>query len=625
MNADHSRWIAIVRTGAALIVALLAGPDGGGAPAEPHTAPETATPLAATGPASRYSVTEEDGICWLVTPAGRRFFSRGVCVVTPGLSRETYDAENPAYAAWQHYPDTSAWAAATVQRLRAWGFTTLGAWSDVAALRGSRDDGFFLTPVLHLGSTAGAPWWDMWDPEVIRRMDAAARETILAVRDDPRLIGYYSDNELGWWNATLFKMTLEQGPRSGQRQRLMQLLRDTYGDTWERLLTDFTVEGAANWAELEQRGMLYLRTGGRGIQVMRRFLHLVAERYYSLVREIIRRYDQRALILGDRYQSFFYPEVATAAAAHVDVISSNLNAPWNDGSFLRGYLDCLHQLTGRPILVSEIYVAARRNRSGNRNDSGIFPVVETQRQRAASLCHSLEQLLRVPAVVGVDWFQYFDEPTHGREDGENFNFGLVDIQDQPYDEITRVFARLDVSPASRARAARADARQGIPPAPRRPFDRFVPGLALQHWDRERGYVPPVTGPALADLYAGWSPDALYLGLYLLDIVEEAYYRDYRVPKEDRAQWIIELPGQPEPIRARIGAGREALVNEPRVRVESLSGRNLNVRCVAAMQLPASLWGKRVFRAGDSVEFNATLRTHAQAYRISWSGGFRLRR
>lgn len=199
-----------------------------------------------------------------------------------------------------------------------------------------------LTPVLHMGSTAGAPWWDMWDPEVISRMDATARETILAVRDDPRLVGYYSDNELGWWNATLFKMTLEQSPRSGQRQRLMRLLRETYRDNWERLLTEFTVEGAANWAELEQRGMLYLRTGGRGIQVMRHFLGLVAERYYSLVHEIIRRYDRRALILGDRYQSFF-----------------------------------------------------------------------------------------LPAVVGMDWFQYFDEPTHGRDDGENFNFGLVDIHDQP--------------------------------------------------------------------------------------------------------------------------------------------------------------------------------------------------
>jgi len=41
---------------------------------------------------------------------------------------------------------------------------------------------------------------------------------------------------------------------------------------------------------------------------MRRFLGVLAERYYSLCRQIIRKYDSRALILGDRYQSFYYPK-----------------------------------------------------------------------------------------------------------------------------------------------------------------------------------------------------------------------------------------------------------------------------------------------------------------------------
>jgi len=44
----------------------------------------------------------------------------------------------------------------------------------------------------------------------------------LALRDDPRLLGYYSDNEMGWWNSALFQLTLEQAPTSGQRCRLLQ-------------------------------------------------------------------------------------------------------------------------------------------------------------------------------------------------------------------------------------------------------------------------------------------------------------------------------------------------------------------------------------------------------------------
>ena len=168
-------------------------------------------------------------------------------------------------------------------------------------------------PVLAVGMTCGAPWRDMWDTNIIARMHQIARDQILPLRDDPRLLGYYSDNEMGWWNATLFKMTLEQAPTSGQRQRLVQLLRETYHNHWSELLKDFEPEGVGSFDELDQRGMLYLRPGSQGIRVYRRFLGLMAVRYYSLVHEIIRTYDPRGLILGDRYQSFYYPEVARAA------------------------------------------------------------------------------------------------------------------------------------------------------------------------------------------------------------------------------------------------------------------------------------------------------------------------
>ena len=194
----------------------------------------------------------------------------------------------------------------------------------------------------------------MWDPKIIERMDAVAREQILELRDDPRLVGYYSDNEIGWWNAILFKMTLEQAPTSGQRQRLIELLRQTYRNDWSSLLRDFEpAPGVENWDTLAQHGMLFLRPGGNGIRVERRFLELLAERYYSLVRDIIRKYDQRALILGDRYQSFYYPEVARASARYVDAVSSNLNASWNDGSFARFYLETLHGLAAKPVLIGE--------------------------------------------------------------------------------------------------------------------------------------------------------------------------------------------------------------------------------------------------------------------------------
>jgi hypothetical protein len=573
-----------------------------------------------------FSIQERDQTAWLVRPNGQPFFSLGVCCVNQGASREEFNSANPGYAAWRYYADSNLWANATLKRLKDWGFTTIGGWSDFQALRRSPDHAMSLAPVLHIGSTAGAPWWDMWDPKIIDRMDQVAREQILPLRDDPRLIGYFSDNEIGWWNAILFKMTLEQAATSGQRQRLIELLRKTYRNDWSELLRDFEpAPGVEDWQDLDRHGMLFLRPGGNGIQIERRFLGLLAERYYSLVHEIIRKYDRRALILGDRYQSFYYPEVARACARYVDAVSCNLNASWNDGLFTRFYLDTLRSLTGKPVLVGEFYMTARENRSGNKNSRGVYPVVATQTERAAGFRNTLLALLNIPYVIGVDWFQYYDEPTHGRFDGENFNFGLVDIHNHPYEALTTTASRLEFAGLKRQPArARPDASQGVPPAPQNPLAHFEPTLALKHWDRERGFVKPVSEFPLADLYVCWDKKAIYLGLYAQDVVEDTFYKDKTVRAGDRAEWIVSISGSTRPIQGRIGAGLEPIVSEPAVRVANISGVNGNLRNIACLELPAKLFGKGRFNAGDAIEFSSTLFTHCRSYRVEWQGKFTLR-
>jgi len=573
-----------------------------------------------------FSIQQQGETAWLARPNGERFFSLGVCCVHQGASRKDFDSANPSYAAWQHYADSNLWAKTTLKRLKAWNFTTIGGWSDFQVLRDCGDKDVVFAPVLHIGSTAGAPWWDMWDPKIIDRMDAVAREQILVLRDDPRLIGYYSDNEMGWWNAILFKMTLEQAGTSGQRQRLIKLLRETYQNDWSKLLLDFEPAPAVeNWDTLSQHGMLFLRPGGNGIRVERRFLELLAERYYSLVRDIIRKYDRRALILGDRYQSFYYPEVARASARYVDAISSNLNASWSDGSFARFYVETLHRLAGKPVLIGEFYMCARDNRSGNKNSRGVYPVVATQKERAAGFRNTLQALLKIPYVIGADWFQYSDEPTHGRYDGENFNFGLVDIHDRPYEALTTTASALDLVRLKRQPApARPDASHGVPPAPRNPLAQFEPNLALKHWDRERGFVQPVSEDPLADLYVCWNKNAIYLGLYAQDVTEDICYKDKIVRASDRAEWNVFLGGTTNAIRSRIGAGLEPIVDERTVRLVNISGINGNFRNIACLELPAKLFGKDRFKTGDVIEFASTFHTHCRAYHVDWKGRFTLR-
>jgi len=309
----------------------------------------------------------------------------------------------------------------------------------------------------------------------------------------------------------------------------------------------------------------------------------------------------------------------------VDAVSSNLNASWSDGSFARFYVETLHRLAGKPVLIGEFYMCARDNRSGNKNDRGVYPVVATQKERAAGFRNTLRALLQIPHVIGADWFQYYDEPTHGRYDGENFNFGLVDIHDRPYEALTTIASALDLAGLKKQPApARPDASQGVPPAPRNPLAQFEPTLALKHWDRERGFVQPVSEDPLADLYVCWNKKAIYLGLYAQDVTEDVFYKDKIVRASDRAEWVVFLGGSNKAIRSRIGAGLEPIVDERTVRLVNISGINGNVRNIACLELPAKLFGKDRFKTGDAIELASTFHTHCRAYRVDWKGRFTLR-
>ena len=63
-------------------------------------------------------------------PRTARYAAARNCWLKCGSKCLTCRAANPSFAAWQHYDSPVAWAAANVERLKSWGFTTLGGWSD---------------------------------------------------------------------------------------------------------------------------------------------------------------------------------------------------------------------------------------------------------------------------------------------------------------------------------------------------------------------------------------------------------------------------------------------------------------------------------------------------------------
>src|SRR5205085_9707044 len=93
------------------------------------------------------------------------------------------------------------------------------------------------------------------------------------------------------------------------------------------------------------------------------------------------------------------------------------------------------------------------NRSGNSNN-GHLMTVATQAERAKGAAAATRNFARIPAVVGSQWFQYYDHPKGGRADGEDYDFGLVDTDDRPYQRLTAALADANrEAPAIHAAAA----------------------------------------------------------------------------------------------------------------------------------------------------------------------------
>jgi len=550
-----------------------------------------------------YSVVSEQGRDWIVDPAGRRFLSFGVCVVDAGSPFLAYDPTNPSYAAFQHYPTPQAWAADTVDRLGKWGFNTIGAWSQTDALRAAPNNKLYFMPILHMGSSAGAPWKDMWDPEVVNLMDAVARDQIKPIADDPRVVGFFSDNEMGWWEGALFDWAWKS---AGTRAHLVQLLSARY-QTWPALLADFDPEGADSFESLAKSGRLYLRAGGNGMGAVQAYMGVLADRYYSLCRASIKRYDTNGLFLGDRYISNFYPEVASAAAKYVDILSTNLNGDWNDGSFTRSYLPDLELITQKPILISEYYESATENASGNKNDSSGFPVVRTQAERATRFSQSTSYLFRQPYVVGAHWFQYTDEPKNGRGDGENYNFGLVDIRNQPYHDLVRASAALGPNALhEKGPVMLADATSGVPPAPERPSD-------LEAWNRDRGFVAPTSMFPRGDLYLSWSGSRVYAAFYWNeDRFDEAFYRGGKVPAEELGVATLQIDG-------KTATGTASEEDGDHGELPGAFNHRRGVRQTMILSVDLG----RTLHAGDSINLDARVVTRGRAYTGAWKGAFTL--
>ncbi|MGN2252995.1 beta-agarase [Frateuria sp. GZRe12] len=330
-----------------------------------------------------------------------------------------------------------AWRQRTRQRLGAWGFNTLGNWSDEAIARGH---GLAYTRSINIAGdyanvATGYDWWgrmpDPFDPRFEAAAERAAAAATNGVRDDPWLLGYFADNELAWaapgpqgrWALAIG--TLRGEPRSPAKQAFLAMLERKYGDAL-RLGVAWGI-GVTRWEALEPAGFEAPVPDEAHPAIAEDYsawLRTYADRYFRTVAQALRRHDPHHLFLGGRF-AVRTPEAVAACAQWCDVISINVYADLPQHGM---DLAALHRLD-KPVLVSEFSFG-----STDRGPFAAGPVpVWNEAQRGEAYARFLAAAVADPAIVGAHWFQYADQPVTGRLlDGENAHFGLVGITDIPF-------------------------------------------------------------------------------------------------------------------------------------------------------------------------------------------------
>jgi hypothetical protein len=416
--------------------------------------------LRATG---AFRVEQIDGVWWLVDPDGGRCLSKGVTTVRFDQDRVQHGERIPyAEACARKYGGVETWREAAANRLLAWGFNSLGAWSDDAlAQAGARP--LALAPVLHLGSVFMARqdasfgrdphriFPDVFDPAFARFARNRAEDLCTRWRDDAAVIGWFSDNELQWgpdWRGSTELLTafLNLPPATPGRVAAIDLLRQRhagfagFNTVWGTTATSWEELSALPHIAAAWRPETAARVGGQAISAAvaadcEAFAALLADRYFAAVVAAIRAADDVHMMLGCRFGRAPAPAVIATAGRRLDILSFNCYeadpTPALD-AYARG---------GRPCLIGEF--SFRGDDAGLPNTHGGGVRVPTQADRAVAFTRYVSTALRRPELLGYHWFEHADQPAEGRFDGENSNYGIVDIADEPYETLAAAMTALN--------------------------------------------------------------------------------------------------------------------------------------------------------------------------------------
>lgn len=388
------------------------------------------------------TIKRDDGRWALLDPEGREFFSLGVnCVYFP---------DNLGVDKLAKYGTDSRWFARfadkKLEQIAQCGFNTLAAWHEQYYWDGP----FPKTVELSLSKHASKvnKEWGIGFPDVFCDSFKFSIHRVLcdhfygkgaALKDDPSLIGYFTDNELHWWGqggnwgmnepskgavaANLVNDYIALPAHAAGKQRWVRFIRERYGSienlnqAWNSEYWEFddllTVSSYTADTEAFETDKLD-------------FLRLIGETYFRTTTELLRQYDPNRLILGCRMVGASTPEaILETMGPYVDVVSLNFYTRFFPGKWLTR----VSELTGKPVLIGEFSICAGRQAGYLNSTNGAqFATVRDQQRRGELYAAFVRDAAALPACVGAHWFALYD---YGRDrHGLIGNYGLLNVDDE---------------------------------------------------------------------------------------------------------------------------------------------------------------------------------------------------
>jgi hypothetical protein len=317
------------------------------------------------------------------------------------------------------------WSLVTAGLMREYNINTVGNWSDITFARENKIP--YVLPLSRFPSTKVQLYRDFPDvfsEEYINNSVEFARQ-LNDYKNDPYLVGYFLRNEPNWafgYHNLAYEM-FATTQESASKHAFIKWISDKYNNKPELLSEAWAIKVNDFPSLLQITFKDYPSV--RADSDFYAFTEIMVKRYVDIPCDEVAKVDKNHLNLGMRY-AWISSDLLYKAGERFDVFSIN------GYGYSPPATAEVARRSGKPVMIGEFHHGAVDRALPATGISGVL----NQEQRAAAYRNYIEQGFARPELVGMHYFQWIDQPYYGRFDGENYNIGVVTLNNTPYPELT---------------------------------------------------------------------------------------------------------------------------------------------------------------------------------------------